>query len=209
MTDSQLYYDINLTGTVNLLELTKNYNSQAKFIFSSSAAVYGPKDNLCSESDSCEPSSIYGLTKLMGEVYLRNYSKFYNLKTLSLRYFNLYGPRQDHTSNYAGAYAKFKYNLEHNLAINIYGSGEQVRDFVPVNKVVDSNLSLALLEDKDLNGQPVNIASGEQIKIIELLNKLKLNYPKYNSKNITFKPARSGDIEFSGANIKKLNNFLS
>ncbi len=206
----QKYHIINLTGTLNLLNLfaQKINNLKPKFIFSSSSAVYGEKSTICDEQDLCAPTSIYGLNKLMGEQYCQIYSQLYNLPTISLRYFNVYGPRQNPHGSYAAVYTKFTYNLAHNLPIIIYGDGTQARDFVTVEQVVTANLQAGLLDPAQLNGQAVNIGSGTPIKIIDLLTQLKNKYPEYNSK-IKFFPARIGDIKISCANINKAQKLFT
>lgn len=221
----QKYHDINLTGTLNLLNLfTHKLNTQnlattathtldqvykkPRFIFSSSSAVYGEKSTICDEQDLCTPTSIYGLNKLMGEQYCQIYSQLYNLPTICLRYFNVYGPRQNPHGSYAAVYTKFAYNLAHNLPIIIYGDGSQARDFVTVEQVVTANLQAGLLDYAQLNGQAVNIGSGAPIKIIDLLTQLKNNYPRYTGE-IKFVPARTGDIKLSCANINKAKNLFT
>lgn len=220
----QKYHAINLTGTLNLLNLfARQLNTpeiantilhtlsqvykKPKFIFSSSSAVYGETLTICDEQDLCAPTSIYGLNKLMGEQYCQIYSQLYNLPTVSLRYFNVYGPRQNPHGSYAAVYTKFTYNLAHNLPIIIYGDGSQARDFVTVDQVATANLQAGLLDYMHLNGQPVNIGSGAPIKIIDLLTQLKANYPAYTGE-IKFAPARTGDIKLSCAKISKAKSLF-
>jgi UDP-glucose 4-epimerase len=212
----QKYHDINLTGTLNLLNLfatTATHTldqvyKKPRFIFSSSSAVYGEKSTICDEQDLCAPTSIYGLNKLMGEQYCQIYSQLYNLPAICLRYFNVYGPRQNPHGSYAAVYTKFAYNLAHNLPIIIYGDGSQARDFVTVEQVVTANLQAGLLDYTQLNGQAINIGSGAPIQIIDLLTQLKNNYPGYTSE-IKFAPARVGDIKLSCANISKAKRLFT
>ncbi|HLB93687.1 MAG TPA: SDR family NAD(P)-dependent oxidoreductase [Candidatus Babeliales bacterium] len=214
----QKYHNINLTGTLNLLklfahqlntlEIANPAHKKPKFIFSSSSAVYGEKSTICTEQDLCAPTSIYGLNKLMGEQYCQIYSQLYNLPTICLRYFNVYGPRQNPHGSYAAVYTKFAYNLAHNLPITIYGDGTQARDFVTVEQIVTANLQAGLLDYTHLNGQAINIGSGAPIKIIDLLTQLKNNYPEYTSE-IKFAPARVGDITLSCANISKAKRLFT
>jgi len=219
----QKYHAINLTGTLNLLNLfsqdtnhpkktVSSISSQTrrkpKFIFSSSSAVYGNKSTICAEEDHCAPTSIYGLNKLMGEQYCQIYSQLYKLPIICLRYFNVYGPRQNPHGSYAAVYTKFTYNLAHNLPIIIYGDGSQARDFVTVEQVMTANLQAGLLDPAQLNGQAVNIGSGTPIKIINLLTQLKIKYPNYTAE-IKFVPARAGDIKISCANINKAQKLFT
>lgn len=191
--------DTNVTGTFNLLESAK-LNNVEKLIFSSSSAVYGNKEGLCTEADSCNPTSIYGYSKLIGEIYCKQYFDFFNLKTICLRYFNVYGPRQNPNGEYAAAFAKFNDLMKNNKPITIFGDGKQTRDFINVNEVVNANLNLAMLEN-ELNGQAVNIASGTSITLLNLIEAIKQNFPKY-SENIIFEPARFGDVKYSQASVK-------
>src|SRR3990167_7492039 len=192
---------INVTGTLNLLESSK-INGIKKFIFSSSAAVYGLSDNILDEKSPCCPISPYGLSKLIGEQYCKLFSK--NFKTISLRYFNVFGERQDPNSAYAGVVSKFKKQIEENLPITIFGDGNQTRDFVDVKLVAQINLELALT---DVNDESFNIATGKSISLLQLVAILKKEFPNYK-KEIQFKPARRSDIKFSYACIKKLNSIL-
>ena len=195
----------NIGGTYNMLEACRQNNVE-RFILSSSAAVYGSTDKLCQEDNICNPESPYGYSKLIGEELCQQYSRFYNLKTLCLRYFNVFGDRQNPNGAYAAVVAKFKDSLKNNAPITIFGDGQQTRDFVPVQKIAEANIMLATLNDQ-LNGQPVNVASGNSINIIELFELLKLNYPDY-TQALTFKPARVGDPKNSFADNSKLKKML-
>ncbi|HLB40997.1 MAG TPA: NAD-dependent epimerase/dehydratase family protein, partial [Candidatus Babeliales bacterium] len=120
--DPVLYHEINVTGTLNLLTALQQVNAQqTRLIFSSSSAVYGQRHDLCRETDACAPTSVYGLSKLIGEQYCQLFSQSFSLPTICLRYFNVYGPRQNPAGAYAGVYAKFQHSLAHNLPITIYG----------------------------------------------------------------------------------------
>lgn len=196
---------INIDGTFNLLESAR-LNRVEKFIFSSSSAVYGNKETICNEKDSCNPTSIYGLSKLIGEIYCQNYYKFYNIKTICLRYFNVFGERQNPNGQYAAVVAKFTESLKQNKPVIIYGDGTQTRDFIHVNDVVSANLNLAKL-DKELNGQPVNIATGKSITLLDLIQKLEQEN-KIKKNKIIFEPERSGDVINSKADINLYKNLI-
>jgi UDP-N-acetylglucosamine/UDP-N-acetylgalactosamine 4-epimerase len=195
----------NIGGTFNMLEACRQ-NNVPKFILSSSAAVYGSTDKICSEDSPCAPESPYGYSKLIGEQLCKQYFNLYNTKTLCLRYFNVFGERQNPNGAYAAVVAKFKHSLKNNEQITIFGDGQQTRDFVPVEKVAETNLTLAML-DEPLNGQAVNVASGKSINILELFEQLKINFPTYQLP-LKFKPARAGDPKNSFANCKKLKELL-
>lgn len=196
----------NVNGTLNLLESCR-INNISKFIFSSSSAVYGPRNNECHEDDICNPTSVYGYSKYIGEQYCKMYSVLYNLQTICLRYFNVYGERQNPNGAYAAVVAKFKNQMLNNQPIEIFGNGLQTRDFIHVSKIVDANLKLATLDCDFLNGQPVNVATGHSITLLSLIETLKKEFNNFNG-DILFKPARSGDIEHSKASCNKINKLL-
>jgi len=195
-------YEINVNGTLNVLN-SAHQNKVPKLIFASSAAVYGNTNQLCQEDLPCYPESPYGASKLTGEKYCQIFAQSYGLQTLSLRYFNVWGPRQDSHNGYAAAIAKFKAQMSQNLPITIYGDGLQTRDFVHVNNIVEANLTLAMLPQNLLDGQPVNIATGNSKTLLEMIDLLKPEYPHYHAP-IMFAPARKGDIKYSSANNQKL-----
>lgn len=197
-------HEININGTFNILEAARQNNIE-KFIFSSSSAVYGQTDEICDENMNCNPISPYGYSKLLGEYYTKQYSEIYNIKTVILRYFNVFGPRQDPNSSYAAAIAKFKYQLSNNLPIYIHGDGKQLRDFVPIERVIEANINLAEHAEK-ISGNIFNIATGKSISILELIEILKKDYPEYNQ-SLVFSPARPGDTYVSKASCKKYINF--
>lgn len=197
--------EINVTGILNLLECAKQNNVQ-QFVFSSSSAVYGEQDKILSEENNCYPNSPYGLSKLIGEQYCKLYSK--EVPSICLRYFNVFGKRQDTNSAYAAVVAKFSEQMQNNLPITIFGDGKQTRDFISVEHVAQANLKLATLEKKHFNGQPINIANGNSITLLELIETLKKKFPKYKNQ-IFFKPARFGDIKNSYANINKLKSLIN
>lgn len=197
--ETKLYHEVNVTGTINLLEAAKK-NNVKKFIFSSSSAVYG-NNEYCSEDDSCNPTSIYGITKYICEVYCKHYSKYFD--TACLRYFNVYGARQVETGENAGVVAKFKNMMRSNSKIKIFGNGMQTRDFVPVEFVADANI----MATRVTGFEAVNIASGKSITLIELFSELKKTFPEYNLEP-EFMPARSGDILNSKADCKKMKAML-
>lgn len=199
-------YEINVQGTLNLLQAAQ-LNHAAKFIYASSAAVYGETDQTCHESLPTHPASPYGLSKLIGEQYCQSYHQVYKLHTLALRYFNVWGDRQDPNGSYAAAVAKFKHQMALDLPITIYGDGQQTRDFIHVSQVVKANLTLATLDAQTLNGQPVNIATGQSSTLLHMIDQLKQFYPQYNGP-IIFKPTRAGDIQNSSANNQKARHLI-
>ena len=196
--------EINVTGTLNLIQAAKE-NKIEQLIFSSSSAVYGQKNGMLSEEDECCPISPYGLSKLISEHYCKLFAT--EVPSICLRYFNVFGARQNPNGQYAGVVAKFSEQIKNNHPITIFGDGTQIRDFIGVENVVAANLKLAMLPITELNGQPVNIASGKSISILELVDRLKKDHPQFNQK-IEFLPARHGDITNSISNITKLQDLL-
>jgi UDP-glucose 4-epimerase len=197
---------INSQGTKNILE-TAAANNVSSLIFSSSSAVYGEKKQKCTESDSVKPQSPYAQSKLSGEQLCKNYSE--NINTASLRYFNVYGERQNPTGHYAAVVAKFKNQLTKNETIKIYGDGKQKRDFIHVSEVVDANILMGSVPN--LDGEVFNIGTGKSINLLELVKQLQQEINIENP-TIEFLPAREGDIYISEANCdkyKKLKNSFS
>jgi len=197
----------NVDGTFNMLRASKEQGVR-RFIFASSAAVYGNHEGICSENLSCKPTSMYGLSKIIGEEYCRMFSKLYNLPTICLRYFNVYGPRQRSDLPDAGFIARIRHQMAHNESITLYGTGEQTRDFVPVSTIVQANLLAATLDPSYCTGIPLNVASGKSASLLHMIDVIKKEFPHY-AKDITFAPARTGDIIHSQADTKRLEKYLS
>lgn len=194
----------NIIGTNNVLEAAR-INNVERFIFSSTCAVYGESDTQCNEEEKTAPASPYGFSKLVGETLCREYCHVFGLETAILRYFNVYGPRQNPHSNYAGVIAKFTHNMEHNLPLTIFGDGMQTRDYVSVSTVVQANMLLGICDKQYVQGDLFNIASGNSINLIELIDILGHNYPAYDSQ-IIFMPDRPGDIKHIAADNSKYKN---
>ena len=193
---------INIEGTSNMLEACRK-NKVSTFIFSSSSAVYGDRNNLCCEDDKPNPKSPYAKSKLEGERLCRKHAERNSISTSCLRYFNVYGSRQNPSGTYAGVVAKFKHNLANKKPIVIYGDGKQTRDFVHVSKVVEANLLVGSLSN--LTGQVFNVATGQSITLLELLEQLEKETNQKQA-GLVFEPARSGDIFSSQANCQKYQN---
>lgn len=209
VTQPRICFNTNIKGTYNMLEATR-INHGERFIFSSSAAVYGNHEGICSEEKNCNPQSPYGISKLIGEQLCNHYYQLFNLHSRCLRYFNVYNPRPKITG--AGVYAAFKTALLTNQPLTIFGDGTQTRDFTNVDEIVKANTIIAQLPPQYLNSQPVNIASGESISLNMLIAQLKNACCPDSQSPVLFKPARNGDIKHSAANIeqyKKLQTLLS
>jgi UDP-glucose 4-epimerase len=195
----RLCHTINVDGTFNILEAAR-INKVKRVIFSSSAAVYGNTTEQCREDMPCNPQSPYGSSKRIGELLCQQYATSYNLETVILRYFNVYGPRQKPDGAYASVHAKFSYLIKHNRPITIYGDGLQTRDFIHVNEIVRANLTAGMATI--IPGDIFNVASGNSITLLELVHKLKEQFPQYDQK-INFEPARPGDLKYSSTDCSK------
>ncbi len=190
--------EINTIGTINILEAAKN-NADCKVVLSTSAANYGNNPILPKvETMFPEPMTPYAITKLDGEYYLKMYLDQYQVPTASLRYFNVFGPRQNPESAYAAAVPIFINKALQNEPITIYGDGSQTRDFIYVKDVVKANI---LASQK--GNETYNVALGHSTSVLELAEKIiKIT----NSKSqIKFLDERPGDIKHSKANPEKFN----
>ncbi len=197
----QLCHQVNVNGTYNLLEAAR-LNHVPRFVFSSSAAVYGAHAGICTEETPCHPTSPYGTSKLVGELLCQQYTTNYGLLTACLRYFNVFGDRQNPNGAYAAVVARFHHCMKHNQPITIFGDGTQTRDFIPVADVAHANLTLGMQDATAMNGRPFNIATGRSISLLELIEQLKAEFPHYQHP-LTFLPARRGDIQHSGARVNR------
>lgn len=187
---------INVDGTHNMLQAAKNNNVQ-RFIFSSSASVYGNNNGICTEETKCAPISVYGQSKLAGEQLCHEFANN-GLETVVLRYFNVYGARQPLGS----IFANLRHCMLNNLPITIFGHGHKTRDFVSVETVADANVRCATLEAYKVNNHVFNIGSGQSKSLIELINELKQEFSDFNA-GILSAPPRKGDLEHSCANCSK------
>lgn len=199
MSNPQKCFDINIKGTQNVLEAAR-INDVKRVVFSSSAAVYGSDHAVCTEYSHCSPESPYGFSKYIGEQLCKQYALTTNLETVCLRYFNVYGDRQDAYSPYSAVVAKFKDLMRQNKPLTIFGDGLQTRDFVPVATIAQANLLLGCAPIK--NGDVFNIATGKSITLLELIDELKGQFPAFDA-GINFEPARPGDIKHSVAECSK------
>ncbi|RLB50242.1 MAG: hypothetical protein DRJ42_19315 [Deltaproteobacteria bacterium] len=196
--------EINVRGTVGLLEAARQAGV-GRFVFAASAAAYGDDPELPKrETMRPSPLSPYAVSKIAGEHYLKVYAELYGMKTLSLRYFNVFGPRQDPASAYAAAIPKFVSVLLAGEAPRIFGDGEQTRDFCYIGNVVHANL--LALECEEARGQVVNIADGESITINDLVAKLaEICGVSGTPEHVA---ARAGDVKHSRADIAVAQELL-
>jgi nucleoside-diphosphate-sugar epimerase len=192
-------------GTFNLL-LKAREKKVRRLIYAASSSAYGDQEILPKvETMRPEPLSPYAAAKLMGEYYCQVFSHVYGLETISLRYFNVFGPRQNPSSMYSGVISRFIDALMSGKEPVIYGDGEQTRDFTFVDNVVNANIKAAQSE-KGI-GQTMNAANGDRISLNELLDVLKKITGKTNV-NATYQPERKGDVKHSQADNRLAREFL-
>lgn len=199
------YANNNIIGTVNMLEASR-IQGVKKFVYASSSSVYGDEPNLPKrEGREGNLLSPYVLTKRVDEEFAKMYTKFYGLDTYGMRYFNVFGKRQDPDGAYAAVIPKFLKLLLHDEAPTINGDGKQSRDFTYVENVVEANLK-ACLAPHEAAGEAYNIAYGGREYLIDIY----YGITKALDKNIEphFGPDRAGDIKHSNADISKAKKLL-
>jgi UDP-glucose 4-epimerase len=196
--------EINVTGTVNLLKACVDAHVK-RFVYASSCAVYGDTETLPNhENLAPKPLSPYAVDKLAAENYAKVFHNVYGLETASLRYFNVYGPRQKH-GPYSGVISIFINRLLKNKPPIIYGDGEQTRDFINVKDVVEANM-FALSKRKAV-GEVFNISTGEATTINKLTETIQKIMDKTSLKPVHAEP-RPGDIKHSYGDISKARRNL-
>ncbi|MBC8358482.1 MAG: SDR family oxidoreductase [Candidatus Aminicenantes bacterium] len=196
--------DINIKGTLNLLLASRDAKAK-KFVFASSSSVYGDDPRLPKkEGTEGTPLSPYAISKRGGEMYCLVFSQIFNLSTICLRYFNIFGPRQDPFSQYAAVIPNFITKMIKEEKPVIFGDGEQSRDFTYVANVVEANILAA--ETQDISGEIFNIACGERTTVNSLAAKtseiLKKEIPP------TYCEPRPGDVKHSFADVSKAQKIL-
>lgn len=192
-------------STFSLLLASKE-KSVRRVIYAASSSAYGDQPSLPkTENMLPEPLSPYAVAKLIGEYYSQVFTRVYGLETLSLRYFNVFGPRQDPSSQYSGVISRFISALLKNESPVIYGDGEQSRDFTYVADVVNANLKAA--ETVKGIGQVINVANGERITLNQLLAQLKELTGKPDAV-ADYREPRAGDVRHSLADISRARDLL-
>ncbi len=205
--DPEFTHDVNLNGTLNLLVAAKNAQVE-RMVFSSSCAVYGPTTDLpARETAAPNPMSPYALHKLTGETYCRLFSELYGLKAYMLRYFNVYGPRQNLKSDYAAVIPLFIRAYLKGQPPVIYGDGGQTRDFVHVDDVVAANLTCCHAPEAAA-GRVCNIACGTAMSILDLAHAIAAALGQSVMPPPVHQPARAGDIRDSYADIRQAREQL-
>lgn len=195
-----------VNGTFNLLLKSKERNVR-RLIYAASSSAYGDQETLPKiETMIPKPLSPYAAAKLMGEYYCQVFSRVYNLETVCLRYFNVFGPRQNPSSMYSGVISRFIDSLMTGKTPVIYGDGEQSRDFTFIANVVDANIKAA--QTKNGISEIINVANGERISLNELLEVLKKITGK-SDVQADYQAERKGDVKHSQADNTRAIEWLN
>lgn len=197
---------VNIDGFLNMLTAAKESNIK-RFVYASSSSVYGDEPNLPkTENRIGKPLSPYAVTKITNEVYADVFAKTYNMEPIGLRYFNIFGPKQDPNGEYAAVMPLFIKSLMENKAPFINGDGNQTRDFTFVANAVQANFKAMTTQNPEAYNQAYNIALGERFSINEMYNAI----CKLLDKDILaqYRDPRAGDIRDSLADISKAQRLL-
>ncbi|HXW63172.1 MAG TPA: SDR family oxidoreductase [Candidatus Acidoferrales bacterium] len=195
---------VNIDGTLNVLVVSRDCKVR-RIVYAASSSAYGESPTLPKiETMQSEPISPYGVTKYAGELYAQVFGRVYGLENTSLRYFNVFGPRQDPTSQYSGVLSRFMLALLEGTPLTIYGDGEQSRDFTYVDNVVDQTLRAC--QASGASGQVFNGGTGARITLNEVVKLLeRITGEKIRVK---YDPPRTGDIRHSQADISLARRVL-
>lgn len=197
-------HDVNIEGTLNVLQAARKHGVK-RVVFASSAATYGEEPTLPkTEAMLPEPISPYGVEKMSGELYLRCFTRVYGLETVALRYFNVFGPRQDPSSAYSGVISVFAKRTLAGEPVTVFGDGQQSRDFVYVADVVQANVLAATTAAA--SGRVYNVACGRSTTLLELAKTLGEAVGK--PATVNHAEPRAGDIKHSLADITRARREL-
>jgi nucleoside-diphosphate-sugar epimerase len=198
--------EVNVSGTLNVLEAARDAGVE-RVVYASSSSIYGDSESMSKiENLPPRPLSPYAVSKLAGEKYCYVFHGIYGLKTISLRYFNVFGPRQDPNSQYAAVIPKFLRDMRDGKQPEVYGDGEQSRDFTHVENVVHANLLACEERAAALSGEVFNIACGKRVTINQVVGHINRSLGK-NIQPI-YTDARAGDLKHSLADIGKASRSL-
>jgi len=198
--------EANVTGTLNLLVAARNAGVR-RVVYASSSSVYGESPTMPKvETMPTDPKSPYGIAKLTGELYTQVFAQLYDLETVSLRYFNVFGPRQDPTSQYSAVIPIFIVAMLRGERPPVEGDGLQSRDFTYVANNVHANLLAAKAPALRVSGEVFNIACGKQVNLLELIGFI--NETLGTDLEPTFQAPRPGDIKHSLADVSKAQERL-
>src|ERR1700732_4092328 len=205
--EPELTHAVNVNGTLNLLLAARDAGVK-RVVYAASSSAYGESETLPKREDMLpRPISPYAVQKLTGEYYMQTFSTVYGLETVCLRYFNIFGPRQDANSQYSGVLAKFITQMQLGELPTIFGDGEQSRDFTFVANAVQANLKACVAPAKEVSGRVFNIATGTRFslnQIYEMLGKI-IGF----SGPAKYAAPRTGDVRHSLADISLAQKHLS
>lgn len=198
--------NVNITGTLHIFTAAKEQGVQ-RVIYAASSSTYGDHPGLPKVEDVIgKPLSPYAVTKYVNELYAQVYARLYKLELVGLRYFNIFGPRQNPKGPYAAVIPLFVQALKENKPPTINGDGSHSRDFTFVDNAVSANILALFTENAEAVNQVYNIACGHQTSLLELYNMLKAHAG--SDMQPIFGPERVGDVKHSLANIDKARNLL-
>ncbi|OSZ80909.1 LPS biosynthesis protein WbpP [Chitinophagaceae bacterium IBVUCB2] len=198
--------EVNITGTLNIFTAAKE-SGVKRIVYAASSSTYGDHPGLPKVEDTIgKPLSPYAVTKYVNELYANVYASLYNIELIGLRYFNIFGPRQNPNGPYAAVIPLFAEALLKNTPPTINGDGSHSRDFTYVANAVEANILSLFTDNKDAINQVYNIACGEQTSLLQLFNGLKRE--ANSSLKPIHGPERKGDVKHSLANIDKARKML-
>jgi nucleoside-diphosphate-sugar epimerase len=204
VTDPMTSHRANVDATLNMLLASRDAGVK-RLVFAASSSAYGDTPTLPKHEEMpTNPLSPYALQKVIGEQYLQMFTRLYGLETVSIRYFNVFGPRQDPTSPYSGVISVFATALLENRPPTIFGNGEQTRDFTYIANVVHGVLRAA--EAEGASGQIINVATGGRISLNQLFEEMRTLIGADVRPN--YAPTRAGDVRDSQAEITKARTIL-
>ncbi len=205
-------HDVNVTGFLNMLVAARDCNVH-RFVYASSSSVYGDSPDLPKrEQNIGSPLSPYALTKLVNELTAETFARCYGTESIGLRYFNVFGPRQDPEGPYAAVIPKWILGMLRREPIEIYGDGETSRDFCFVENVVQANVLAAMTADRAAVNQVYNVAFNERTTLNQLYHMIKdlltTDHPYLIDYRPTYREARLGDVRHSQADISRATRLL-
>ncbi len=205
--------DVNVSGYLNMLVAAKESDTVKRMVYAASSSTYGDHPGLPKEEDKIgKPLSPYAVTKYVNELYADVFYKTYGLETIGLRYFNVFGPKQDPNGAYAAVIPKFIGQFLDNEDLIINGDGEHSRDFTYIENVVQANIKAVLSDNKGAVNQVYNVAFGENTNLNELVSAIKTGLKGLgddsSASQIIYGPDRAGDVKHSLADISKAQNLI-
>ena len=205
--------EININGFLNMLYSSKEQGVK-RFVYAASSSTYGDSKELPKKEEVIGmPLSPYAVTKYVNELYAHVFSNLYGIETIGLRYFNVFGRKQDPNGAYAAAIPKFIKAFMNHESPKINGDGSQTRDFTYIDNVIQANHLAGSTQNKDALNKVFNIACGDQSILLDLVENLRLLLSNFDSKiasvKITHGPERVGDVKHSLASIEKAQTLLN